>query len=203
MLSRILKSNAMAIQMVCVFCASWWTTRHCGMGGDSLDYLFLVEPASSWVHCIVQNLVLTILHILIVHCWQECTDLGKHLNIFLLLAYLPQYIHLPYPVVMGLFLHGMNLTFLSYLGRSPFLLLFLTSNNTFIYLIRLWCVFFCMEWILPSFHIWDVVPSCCCSFLHSSPFRRQWRVSVLLWKFCKRRTEVALKKLGVYHDVVT
>jgi len=163
----------------------------------------LLSKPVSWVHCIVQDLVMTILHILIVHCWQECTDLGKHLNIFLLLAYLPQYIHLPYPVVMGLFLHGMNLTFLSYLGRSPFLLLFLTSNNTFIYLIRLWCVFFCMEWILPSFHIWDVVPSCCCSFLHSSPFRRQWRVSVLLWKFCKRRTEVALKKLGVYHDVVT
>jgi len=82
-----------------------------------------------------------------------------------------------------------------------------TSHNTCIYLIQLCWVFFCMEWILPSFHIWDVVPSssrrCCCFFFHSSPFRRQWWVSVLFWKFCKRQTEVALK-LGVsYHDVTS
>ena len=33
--------------MVCVFWSSWWTMRHCGiMGGDSWDYLFLVEQAS-------------------------------------------------------------------------------------------------------------------------------------------------------------
>ena len=157
--------------MVCVFWSSWWTMRHCGiMGGDSWDYLFLVEQASvlsslyrsrpcidhpPYFDCpllarvyrprqaseyiLIACLPPTIHSSTLSGCdgsffaWNESYLLiifGTQ-SLLVVVPYLQQYIHLPYPVVMCLFLHGMNLTFFPYLGRSPFLLLFLFALFSF------------------------------------------------------------------------